>query len=67
MPLKVIREIATALEYMQSFSYAHRDLKAHNVLISKKHGAPWASAIAKVCDFGSAKTCIFDDGTNKHT
>ena len=50
----VYRMIASALEYIHSKKFAHRDIKAENVLMMDKD-----RTIAKVTDFGFSTTCFF--------
>ncbi|EEQ97179.1 serine/threonine protein kinase, putative, partial [Perkinsus marinus ATCC 50983] len=45
----IIRDASSALEFMHSEGYVHRDVKPANVLLSHSY-------IAKLCDFGGCFT-----------
>ena len=61
-PKLVFYDISCALEYLHSKSYLHRDVKPSNILIHHQEGTPWSQACAKLCDFGSAKLVLNEDG-----
>jgi len=46
-----MRHIATGMAYLQEHNLIHRDLKPHNLLLSKDS----ASALVKIADFGFAR------------
>lgn len=50
-------QLVTAIKYIHSMNYAHRDLKCENILISKHMNL-------KITDFGFARSCI---GEHKET
>lgn len=49
--LPVMQQISAALAYLHAMLVVHRDVKSHNVILTKG-GLP----IAKLCDFGLART-----------
>jgi serine/threonine protein kinase len=54
-PVKVGLDICHALNYLHGKRIVHRDIKPSNILICKKEYISWTDAVAKLCDFGSAK------------
>jgi len=49
--LPVVEQIAAALAYLHAMLVAHRDVKSHNVLLTRG-----THPVAKLCDFGLART-----------
>lgn len=47
-------QMVSAIKYLHSMFYAHRDLKCENILISKHFNV-------KIADFGFARSCIGDN------
>jgi serine/threonine protein kinase len=54
--VRIVREIADALEYAHSEGVLHRDLKPENILMSRGH--------ALLTDFGIARVAHASDGTD---
>lgn len=50
-------QMASAVKYLHSMNYAHRDLKCENILISKHLNI-------KIADFGFARKCVEDNNQN---
>ena len=55
LQLKIMRQMADALEFMHFKDYAHRDLKPSNILLDESLGV-------KIADFGLAKMAIRTNG-----
>src|SRR5688500_2112707 len=53
--VRIVREVADALEYAHSEGVVHRDLKPENILMSRGH--------ALLADFGIARAAAMDDRT----
>ena len=53
--LRIVREVADALEYAHGEGVVHRDLKPENILMSRGH--------ALLADFGIARAARVSDGT----
>lgn len=49
-------QMVSAIKYLHSLDYAHRDLKCENILLSKRFNV-------KIADFGFARRCV--DGNSK--
>lgn len=56
--VRIVREVARAVEYLHSIGILHRDLKPSNVLIDQNLNT-------KLCDFGIAKKLNIGDVTSK--
>ena len=65
-PFRTFLGISSALSYMHSLSIYHRDVKPANILVHKRKDDRWLDAVAKLCDFGSAKFITADPSTD-HT
>lgn len=50
-------QMVSAIRYIHSLNYAHRDLKCENILISKHMNV-------KIADFGFARCCIDENNDN---
>jgi serine/threonine protein kinase len=53
---KVALDIANGMEYLHGQAFMHRDLKSHNVLLARPIRSHADEPVAKVCDFGLAKS-----------
>lgn len=52
---EIIRQLASALQYLHAKSIVHRDIKPENVLLTRDHST------AVLCDFGLAKVTAGDE------
>jgi serine/threonine-protein kinase len=59
---RILRQVASALSVAHKHGIIHRDLKPHNIMLAT---APGEAEVAKLLDFGIAKT--FDDAATQLT
>ena len=59
--------MADALDFLHGRGYLHRDVKPQNVLVLKRAQDEWASAVAKLADFGTAKRVLNLGDEEQHT
>ena len=52
--IKILKQLSSALVYLQNNQIAHRDIKPENIILFHENGG----VVYKICDFGEAKEKI---------
>jgi hypothetical protein len=66
-PVSFFKQVCAAVQHMHQNQLIHRDLKPDNILVIKTSQHTWSEAVAKLCDFGCVRTCVFGQEVDNPT